>query len=215
MSEKLRNRLLATARALNTTGLSVAMSGNTSVRTEAGFLITPTGAAYSSLAVNDLVEVAPGGQVLSGGTPSSEWRFHDAVYQHRADANAIVHTHSTYATALACLRKPIPAFHYMVAAAGGHDIRCAPYALYGTQELSDHVLAGLEDRKVTLLANHGLVALGKDLDEALRLAEEVEQLARHYCAALAIGEPILLSREQMDEALAKYANYGTPGAPAQ
>lgn len=209
MSAALRRAVIATARTISGRGLSVALSGNVSARSERGFLITPTGATYESLQPSDIVEMSVEGEDLDRNRPpSSEWRFHAALYANRPEVHAVVHTHSTFATTLACLRRPIPPFHYMVAAAGGRDIPCAPYATYGTQELSDNVVATITGRKATLLANHGLVAVGSDLGRAMRLAEEVEELAKQYWHALAVGEPVLLTREQMDEALARYASYG-------
>jgi L-fuculose-phosphate aldolase len=143
--------------------------------------------------------------------PSSEWRFHRDIYRTRADANAIVHAHAPFATTLACHGRSIPAFHYMVAVAGGRDIRCAGYATFGTQALSDHVLAALEDRRACLLAHHGMIAVGGSLDKALALAVEVETLAEMYWRALALGNPENLSDAEMDIVLEKFATYGQAG----
>ncbi len=209
MSDALRQAVIATARAVSTKGLSVALSGNVSARSERGFFITPTGASYDELEPSDIVEMGLDGATLdSRRSPSSEWRFHAALYARRPEVGAVVHTHSTFATTLACLRRSIPSFHYMVAAAGGREIPCAPYATYGTQALSEHVVETLGDRGATLLANHGLVTVGSDLPRALRLAEEVEELAKQYWHALAVGDPVLLTREEMDAALERYASYG-------
>ena len=148
----------------------------------------------------------------AGGTrlPSSEWRFHRDIYRTRADANAIVHTHAPFATTLACHSRNIPAFHYMVAVAGGRDVRCAPYATFGSQALSDHVLAALEGRRACLLAHHGMIAVGASLPQTLALAVEIETLAEIYWRALSIGEPPVLSDAEMDLVLQKFATYGQP-----
>ena len=148
------------------------------------------------------------GEARGSLLPSSEWRFHRDIYVARADAHAIVHTHAPFATSLACLHRGIPPFHYMVAVAGGNDIRCAPYATFGTQELSDHALAALAGRDACLLANHGMIALGASLAKALALAVEVETLAEMYWRALQIGEPVLLSDAEMDVVLEKFRTYG-------
>ena len=203
----LRRAVIAAARAMNGLGINQGSSGNVSVRVGKGFLITPTALPYDRTTPEDIVAMALDGSHLGARRPSSEWRFHRDIYAARPDAGAVVHTHAVHATALACLRKPIPRFHYMVALAGGEDIRCAPYATYGTQELSDHALAALEGRRACLLANHGMIAIGADLDAALALAVEVETLARQYLLALQTGGPKLLTRAQMAEALAKFATY--------
>ena len=140
--------------------------------------------------------------------PSSEWRFHRDIYATRSEAQAIVHAHSPFATTLACLGRDIPAFHYMVAVAGGDDIRCAPYATFGTQDLSDHAMSALQGRRACLLAQHGMIALGSTLSTALALAVEVEALAEMYWRALQVGEPHVLSADEMRTVLAKFATYG-------
>ena len=203
----LRRAVVAAARAMNGLGINQGSSGNVSVRAGKGFLITPTALPYEATTPDDIVAMDLDGSHRGSRRPSSEWRFHRDIYAARPDAGAVVHTHAVHATALACLRKPIPRFHYMVALAGGEDIRCAPYATYGTQELSDHALAALMGRKACLLANHGMIALGADLDAALALAVEVETLAHQYLLALQAGGPKLLTRAQMGEALAKFAHY--------
>lgn len=203
----LRRAVVAAARAMNGLGINQGSSGNVSVRAGKGFLITPTALPYDATTPDDIVAMDLDGSHRGRRRPSSEWRFHRDIYAARPDAGAVVHTHAVHATALACLRKPIPRFHYMVALAGGEDIRCAPYATYGTQELSDHALAALMGRKACLLANHGMIALGADLDAALALAVEVETLAHQYLLALQAGGPKLLTRAQMGEALAKFAGY--------
>jgi len=206
-----RQQLIATAIELNTSGINQGTSGNVSVRVDEGLLITPSGMTYPSLTPEDIVLMDLEGQTSSPRSPrlpSSEWRFHVDIYQQRNDVQAIVHTHSVYATALACLEKSIPAFHYMVAMAGGKDIRCAPYATYGTQTLSDLALVALKDRKACLLAHHGVIATGADLARAFALASEVETLAQQYIAALSVGEPTILSDKEMEIVVEKFANYG-------
>ena len=192
---------------MDTLGINQGTSGNVSARAGDGFLITPTALPYAETEPADLVLVGLDGTARGPRRPSSEWRFHRDIYAARPDDGAVVHTHANYATTLACLRMPIPRFHYMVAVAGGDDIRCAPYATYGTQELSDHAIAALEDRKACLLANHGMIACGADLDAALALAVEVETLARQYWQVLQVGKPKLLTRKQMVEVLEKFADY--------
>lgn len=207
MSDALRQAIVETARRMNALGINQGMSGNVSARSESGFLITPSGMDYDAMTAGDVVAMSAAGEA-EAGRPSSEWRFHHDIYQSRPDANAVVHTHSAHATTLACLGRGIPAFHYMIAIAGGRDVRCAPYATFGTQELSDHAVAALEGRKACLLANHGLIALGDDLTDALRVAEEVEVLAGQYWRALQIGEPAILSETEMDDVIEKFKGYG-------
>jgi L-fuculose-phosphate aldolase len=210
----LREAVIATALAMNAAGINRGKSGNVSARlrdgTFDGFLVTPSGLSYDETAPEDIVAVTPAGEAHGRRVPSSEWRFHRDIYHARPDAGAIVHAHAPFATTLACMHRPIPAFHYMVAVAGGADIRCASYATFGTQALSDAAVAALADRRACLLANHGMIALGATLDAALALAVEVETLAEMYWRALQIGEPILLSAEEMAVVLAKFATYGQP-----
>ena len=204
-----RSAIVHTARALNSTGLTAGASGNVSVRVPEGFLITPSGLAYAEMRAEDVVSMDLQGNILSGRQdPSSEWRFHRDIFAQRADAQAIVHAHSNYATALACVHREIPAFHYMVAIAGGDNIRCAPYATFGTQALSDHALAALSDRTACLLANHGLIALGQDLDSALQRALHLEGLAQQYLLTLQIGEPVILTSEEMSTVVERFKTYG-------
>jgi L-fuculose-phosphate aldolase len=203
-----RRVLIAAARRMNAHGINHGRSGNISLRVAGGFLITPTGMDYATLKPADIVAMDMAGRAKPGRAPSSEWPMHCVILRGRPDANAIVHTHSPSATALACLRRDIPRFHYMVAAAGGESIRCAAYALYGSEELARHALAALGGRKACLLANHGVVALGADVDAALGLALEVEKLAEQYLLALQAGEPVLLTEKEMAEAVAKFADYG-------
>jgi len=180
-----------------------------------GVLITPTALRYEKLLPADLVFLRLADGAPSGGRePSSEWRFHLDIHRARPEFSAIVHTHSPAATALACHGRGIPAFHYMVAVAGGPDIRCAPYATFGTQALSDHAVSALAGRSACLLANHGMIALGGTLDETLALAIEVETLAEMYWRVLQIGEPKLLPADEMAAVLQKFATYGQPGRRA-
>ena len=210
MSRELREQLIETAVAMNTSGINRGTSGNLSVRMDGGFLITPSAMNYSELVPADIVAMNLEGEWEDSVKPSSEWRFHRDLYRHRADARAIVHAHPVFCATLACLGKPIPAFHYMVAVAGGRDIRCAAYATFGTQELSDHVLAALTDRKACLMANHGLLCLEHDLPRALALAIEIEQLAQVYHQCLAVGKPVILDDEEMVRVLEKFKHYTSP-----
>ena len=203
----LRMRLVAAARHVAALGLNHGKSGNVSARTDGGFLITPSGKSYDALGCDDLVAVE-GGEPRGERKPSSEWRLHRDIYARRAEAGAIVHTHSSYATTLACLRRPIPALHYEIAFAGGGDIRCAPYATFGTQELSDHALAALEGRSACLMANHGVVAFASTVEQAVVLADKVEELARLYWQALQVGEPAVLDPDEIARVAEKFKTYG-------
>jgi L-fuculose-phosphate aldolase len=209
---KLRREIVATALKMNALGINRGKSGNVSARIAGGFLVTPTGLAYESTRPEDIVAMTLEGESRSPRLPSSEWRFHRDIYAAREEARAIVHAHSPFATTLACLGRDIPPFHYMVAIAGGRDIRCAPYATFGTQALSDHALRALDGRKACLLANHGMIAVEGSLSAALALAVEVEALAEQYWRALQIGTPNLLSDAEMGVVLAKFATYGQPAS---
>ena len=209
-SRALRMRIVATARKMNALGINRGKSGNVSARIDAGFLITPSALAYDETKPDDVVAVDLDGNATGRRRPSSEWRFHRDIYAARTEVAAIVHSHSPFATALACLDRDIPAFHYMVAVAGGSDIRCAPYATFGTQGLSDHVLAALEGRNACLLSHHGMIALGASLESALALAVEVETLAEMYWRALSIGAPMLLGEEEMRTIVDKFVAYNRP-----
>jgi L-fuculose-phosphate aldolase len=207
----LRLRLVTAARHLSATGMNPGRSGNLSARVQGGFLVTPSGAPYETLSSGDLVFVdAEGRPDGAARAPSSEWRLHRDIYERTPDVGAVVHTHSPYATTLACLRRGVPAFHYEVAFAGGADIRCAPYATFGTQALSDAALEALVDRRACLLANHGAVAVGPDLEAAVELSEKVEALARVYWQVQQAGDPPLLDPEEMARVVAKFARYGKP-----
>ena len=213
MSEtELRGLVIATALAMNAAGINRGKSGNVSARWRDGdfdgFLVTPSALPYAQTEPADIVAVSLAGDARGRRPPSSEWRFHRDIYAQRPDAKAVVHVHAPFATSLACLRRGIPAFHYMVAVAGGNDIRCAPYATFGTQALSDNVMEALAGRVACLMANHGMIAVGKSLQAALALAVEVETLAEMYWRALQVGEPALLSDDEMRVVLDKFAGYG-------
>ena len=206
--QDLRRAMAAGACSLSAQGLNRGSSGNIGVRLASSFLVTPSGVPAEELSADAMVEMDFSGAVIGAGRPSSEWRFHRDILLARPEISAVVHTHSRYATTLACLQRDIPAFHYMIAVAGGDTIRCAPYALFGTQELSDLALLALQERKACLLGNHGMIALGADLPAALVLAVEVEALCAQYWSALQIGEPHLLSSSQMRDVLEKFKGYG-------
>ncbi|HXX84543.1 MAG TPA: class II aldolase/adducin family protein [Casimicrobiaceae bacterium] len=205
---RLRREIIAAALAMNELRINRGKSGNVSARIAGGFLVTPSGLAYESTKPEDIVAVSLKGNATGRRKPSSEWRFHRDIYTARREVGGIVHAHSSFATTLACLGRGIPAFHYMIAIAGGSDIRCAPYATFGTQELSDHALAALDGRRACLLANHGMIAVGDSPKAALALAVEVEALAEQYWRALQIGEPNLLSEAEMARVLQKFKTYG-------
>ena len=204
----LRKEIIATALAMNSLGINRGKSGNVSARWKEGLLITPSGLPYEETRPADIVFVDRKGQPTGKRPPSSEWRFHHDIYRTRKDAQAVVHAHSSFATTLACLGMDLPAFHYMIAVAGGNSIRCARYATFGTQELSDHALKAMADRKACLLANHGMIATGDSLNHALDLAVEVEALCEQYWRAVQIGEPAILSDAEMEVVLEKFETYG-------
>lgn len=221
---QLATELIETALAMETKGINNGTSGNVSARVDGGMLITPSGVPYDRLEPEHLIRMAVdttwaplgAGPTASALRPSSEWRFHLDILRSRPEVGAVVHAHPVAATALSVHGRGIGAFHYMVGIAGGHDIRCADYATFGTEELSVNVLRALEDRRACLLAHHGILAVGADPAAALAVAVEVEVLAAQYLAALAIGEPPLLTAAQMDEVLAKMASpdgYGSSPDP--
>ena len=206
--KKLRSELIKYSQMLNTKKISALRSGNVSVRFENGFLITPSGVKYSSLKSKDIVFVSLKGNFdKKKGIPSSEWKFHQDIYLNKKNAKAIVHAHSTNATAIASHNKSIPAFHYMVAMAGGHDIKCAKYATYGTRELSKNILKALKGRKACLISNHGQIAFEENLPKAFELAEEVENISLQYITSLKLGKPKILSLKEMKKVLSKAKNY--------
>lgn len=207
-----RRGVVDTALAMSRRGLSPGRSGNVSSRFEDGLLITPTGLAYDLITPADIVRVRLDGQIPPGQqAPSSELLFHLAIYRSRPDVGAVVHCHSMHATVLACARRAIPAFHYMVAAAGGDDIPLAPYATFGSEELARHVAEGLARRNACLMANHGQIAVGANGTAALALAEEVEVLAEQYVKVLMIGTPHVLARDEMARVAERFSSYGRNG----
>ncbi len=210
---ELRAEIVQTCRNMTAAGINQGMAGNVSARFGEGFLITPTSMAYDKMTPDDIVFMDFGAEYVGATRPSSEWRFHRDILQARPDVNAVVHCHSVYATTVACLNRSIPSFHYMVAVAGGTDIRCAKYATYGTQELSDNALAALEGRNACLLAHHGQISVGHNLERGLWLAVEVETLARLYHQVLCHGEAQLLSNAEMERVLEQIRRKRYGGAP--
>jgi len=204
----LREKIVKTARNMSESGLSPGRSGNVSARTEGGMLVTPSAMAYSEMEPHHIVFVGKDGRAKGDLPPSSEWQFHLATYNRRPEINAHIHTHSLNATVLACAHKPIPAFHYMVAVAGGDNIPLVDYATFGSAQLSKNVSEGLRRRNACLIANHGLCAVGKSLDAAYELANEVETLAAHYVKLLTLDGVHLLSDEEMARVLELFKSYG-------
>ncbi len=193
---------------MNAQGINQGSAGNISVRTQEGFLITPSGIEYEKLRPNQIVAMSLQGEWDGDVKPSSEWRMHRDIYVEREDAAAVVHAHPTFCTTLACTHTDIPPFHYMVAVAGGADVRCAKYATFGSQKLSDNMLQALRDRKACLLANHGMICFGAGLDRALGLAVEVETLARQYWHVRQMGQVKLLSGQEMKKVIKQFKTYG-------
>ena len=202
-----KKEVIKFARMLNDRKLSALRSGNISIRYKNGFLITPSGQKYSSLKEKDIVFINLNGEYNKKQRPSSEWRFHQDIYISKKNAKAIVHSHSTNATALSTHNKKIPSFHYMVALAGGTDIKCAKYATYGTRELSKNILKALKGRKACLISNHGQIAFEENLSKAFELAEEVENISLQYITSLKLGKPKILSLKEMKKVLSKAKNY--------
>ena len=209
----LRAEMVETCRRMNASGINQGTSGNLSARLDDGFLVTPTSLPYDKMRPDDLVRMAFDGSVVGSRRPSSEWRFHRDILRHRPDVSVVLHCHSVCATSLAVQHRAIPAFHYMVAVAGGASIRCAPYATFGTQLLSDLALAALVGRRACLLGQHGQIALGDSLSGALSLAIEVETLARIYLQALVLGEPPVLDDAEMARVIERMARMGYGLAP--
>ena len=208
----LRQQLIAAARGMEPARLNRGTSGNLSVRTiengAAGFLITPSGMPYAALSPEDIVFMHHDGRPAGLREPSSEWRIHRDIYAARPEAQAILHAHSPFATSLACLRRGIPPFHYMIARFGGDTLRCADYATFGTQALSDAAIAALQDRSGCLLANHGMLVFGRDPAHALALAVELEELCEQYWRSSQLGAPVLLDSAEMARVQEKFASYG-------
>ena len=204
----IRKNIIKFSKLLNKTNLSPLRSGNISVRYKNGFLITPSGMKYENLKPKDIVFVNMKGEFnKQKNKPSSEWKFHKDIYKNKKESNAIGHCHSKNALVLSCIRKKIPAFHYMVAVAGGIDIRCAKYATYGTSDLSKNIITALKQRLACLIENHGQVSFSDNLSNAFELAQEVEYLAEQYLECLRVGKPKILSLSQMNKVLAKIKNY--------
>ena len=209
---KFKAKIIKYSKKLNSTNLSALRSGNISVRVKEknvnGFYITPSGVKYSSLKIKDIIFVSLKGFFdKKKGKPSSEWRFHQDIYVNKKKAKAIVHAHSTCATAVSTHQKSIPAFHYMVAVAGGEDIKCTKYATFGTKNLSKKIIKALKNRYACLIANHGQVAFGENLEKTFELAQEVENICHQYINALRIGIPKILSNKEMKIVLGKFKNY--------
>lgn len=209
MTMRLRDDLVTTAKRMSELGLTPGMSGNVSVRSPRGMIVTPSGMPYATLTPDDCVEVEMTGQVRPGQkTPSTEWQLHRDILATRTDVEAIVHTHSLFCTTVSTLRRSIPAIHYMVVLAGSDEIPCAEYATFGSAELAVNAVTALRGGSACLLANHGMVALGSSLASALKLAAEVETLASQYWHAAQLGTPFVLDRAELDRVRARFADYG-------
>lgn len=204
----LRRDIIDTCLAMNALGINQGTSGNVSARCGDGFLITPSGIPYDQIQPDQIVSMDLEGGYTGDWLPSSEWRMHMDLFAARPEAQAIVHTHSTYATALSCLRVQVPAFHYMIGVTGGTTLRCADYATFGTQALSDAMLVALRDRTACLLANHGMICFGPSLPKALWLAGEIETLCQQYFIACQAGMPVVLDEAEMTGVLARFKTYG-------
>ena len=206
-----RTALVEACRDMNRLGINQGTSGNVSVRHGDAMLISPSATPYDTMQPADVAVMPIEGEygAWTGRLrPSTEWRFHLDIMRARPDAGAVVHSHPTYCTSLAIARKPIPACHYMIAAFGGTDVRCAPYATYGTKELSEHAIEALRDRSACLLANHGMIVVGPSLAKAMWLAVELETIAKQYWHSLLIGGPALLSDAQIADTAKSFGSYG-------
>jgi L-fuculose-phosphate aldolase len=210
----LRREIIAACQDMNRRGINQGTSGNISARVAEGLLITPSGLPYDEMKPADIVLMKKDGSPVGRLKPSSEWRFHTSIMATRPEVGAVVHTHSMFATTLSCLGLEIPAVHYMIAAAGGSNIRCVPYITYGTQELADAALKALEGRNACLLSNHGMIVVGPTLKKAMWLAIEVETLAAQYWRALQVGKPNILTDAQIKTVMGKFQTYGQ-AQPAQ
>jgi len=205
----MQSQLLKITQKLAELGLNKGTAGNCSVRFKGGFLVTPSGMNVEDMTPQSMVQMAFDGTYEKNKIPSSEWRFHCDILKNRPEINAVIHTHSQFATTMACLHKSIPPFHYMIAVTGADTIRYAPYALFGTQVLSDHALAALYHSKACLLANHGMIALGRDLEDALAVTVEVENLCEQYWRILQIEpNPPLLTEQEMRDVFQQFKGYG-------
>ncbi len=208
----LRRQIIATCIELDRRGLNQGTSGNVSVRVADGFLLTPTALAYDRMKPADIVHLTLAGNTSGRRHPSSEWLFHLDLMRTRPEIGAVIHTHSSYATTLACLRRDIPAFHYLIALFGGNSIRCSGYATYGTPELSKLILRAIKGRQAALIGNHGLIVTGPTLERALELTIEAETLAAMYWRALQIGKPVILPDNEIERVHKKFSAYGSYGA---
>ncbi len=209
-----RREIVKACQDMNRRGINQGTSGNISVRVKEGFLLTPSGMAYDEMKPADIVLMKKDASHVGSRKPSSEWRFHHALMAKRPEIGAVVHTHSMFATTLSCLGLEIPAVHYMIAAAGGNTIRCAPYVTYGTQQTADAAVKAMEGRNACLLANHGMIVVGPNLKKAMWLAVEVETLAAQYWRALQIGKPNILSKAEIGRVIDKFKSYGQAKEPA-
>ena len=208
--KKLASILTETTLKLHEMGLNHGATGNCSCRDEETFLITPSGVEIEDLSAEKMVRMDFKGNVIDSKlnlNPSSEWRFHQDIFSHRKEISAVIHTHSIYASTVSLFNKELPPFHYMIAVAGGDSVRCAPYAMFGTQKLSDNIINALAGRKACLIANHGLVTIGESLEEALQISEEIEHLCRLYIEAKKIGDPNLLTKKEMIEVIERFQTY--------
>ena len=203
-----RQSIIDACRQMNTLGINQGTSGNISLRHGEGMLITPTSVPYDAMQADQIVFMKLDGAPAAGQRPSSEWRFHRDILKARSEVNAVVHAHPPYSTILAIMGMEIPPVHYMIVCAGGDTIPCAPYATFGTEELSRHAVAALEDRSACLLAHHGMIAIGTSLAKAMWLAVEVETLARQYHGCLQIGTPPQLAKAEIENVRARMAGYG-------
>lgn len=211
---ELRREIVKACQDMNRRGINQGTSGNISARVKEGFLLTPSGMAYDEMKPADIVLMKKDASHVGSRKPSSEWRFHHALMAKRPEIGAVVHTHSMFATTLSCLGMEIPAVHYMIAAAGGNTIRCAPYVTYGTQQTADTAVKAMEGRNACLLANHGMIVVGPNLKKAMWLAVEVETLAAQYWRALQIGKPNILSKAEIGRVIDKFKSYGQAKEPA-
>ena len=208
--KKLASILTETTLKLHEMGLNHGATGNCSCRDEETFLITPSGVEIEDLSAEKMVRMDFKGNVIDSKlnlNPSSEWRFHQDIFSHRKEISAVIHTHSIYASTVSLFNKELPPFHYMIAVAGGDSVRCAPYAMFGTQKLSDNIINALAGRKACLIANHGLVTIGESLEEALQISEEIEHLCHLYIEAKKIGNPNLLTKKEMTEVIERFQTY--------
>ena len=214
MNEKsAREAMVAAVRFLEDKGLNHGSAGNVSMRLGEGALITPTGGRGDWLTPDDIVHISLDGEVSGRGKPSSEWRFHTGILRTRPEAEAVVHTHADCCVALSCLRKPIPPFHYMIASFGGKDVPCSRYEPFGSAALADVAVEAIEGHLACLLANHGMIAMGRSLQHALDLTVKLETLARQYILACQVGEPVLLDEEELVEVHARYGTYAAAAMP--